>query len=106
MSTIHQAEVVRAAAHRLLDALMEAQAVFKADCDRAGRYDRDSPNLNKAIRIDAAVDALVYTHAAVVNGRDAAETVRLYIKRENEPHCLPVSAAELLGEVLKELEGK
>ncbi len=103
MSTIHQAEIIRSAAHRLLDAHMEAQAAFKADCDRAKKYDNDSPNLNKAIRLDAAVDSLVYTHAAVVNGRDAAETLRVYIARENEPHCLPVSAADILQEVLSEV---
>jgi hypothetical protein len=103
MSTIHQAEIIRAAAHRLLDAHMEVQAAFKADCDRADRYDRDSPNLNKSIRLEAAVDSLVYTHAAVVNGRDALATLRAYIARENEPHCLPVSAASLLQEVVDEI---
>ena len=103
MSTIHQAEIIRSAAHRLLDAHMEAQAAFKADCDRANKYDRDSPNLTKSIKIDAAVDALVYTHAAVVNERDAAATLAIYIARENEPHCLPVSAAALLQEVADEI---
>ncbi len=103
MSTIHQAEVIRAAAHRLLDTQMELQAAFKADCIRAGKYDHGSPNLNKAIRVGSAVDALVYTHAAVTNGLDAAEILRVYIQRENEPSCIPVSAAELLQEVLKEI---
>lgn len=105
MSTIHQAEIIRAAAHRLLDARMEAQAAFKADCVRAGKYDSDSQNLNKSIRIDAAVDALVYTHASVVNGLDAAETLRKYIDRENEPSCISVSAAEILRDVLNEVTG-
>lgn len=103
MSTIHQAEIIRMAAHRLLDTQMELQAAFKADCDRVKKYDQGSPNLNKAIRVGSAVDALVYTHAAVINGRDAAEILRVYISRENEPHCIPVSAAELLQEVLEEI---
>jgi hypothetical protein len=104
MSHDKHADIIHAAAHRLLDEYMDAQTVFRSDCDRAKKYVYDSPNLNQGIRLHAAVDSLTHVYAAVKNGRDAAELVRKCISRECEPSCQPVSAADILSAVLKELE--
>jgi hypothetical protein len=101
---VNHADAIRAAAHRLLDEYMDVEIAFRADCDREKKYVCESQNLNKAVRLHAAVDALAHVYAAVKNGRNAVEQMRKHIARENEPSCRPVSAADILGVVLKELE--
>jgi hypothetical protein len=98
------ADIIRAAAHRLLDEYMDANVAFRAECDRAKKYVHESENLNQAIRLHAAVDSLSHAYAAVKNGHNAVEQLRKYISRECAPSCGPVSAADILGVVRKEIE--
>jgi hypothetical protein len=104
MNQDKHASIVRSAAHRLLDEYMDALVAFRADCDRAGKYDHGSLNLNTAIRRHAAVESLVHVHAGVMNGHDAGALLRKCISRECEPSCRAVSAGEFLQAVLNEIE--
>jgi hypothetical protein len=68
-------DALRTICHELLNRLLDANAAFRADCIKLGKYDHDSGNLRLMIEVDAALDAVKGAYATAVNGKDVRQTL-------------------------------